>query len=188
MQESKTRAFIAVDIPEDIKSRITEISKGLDSSGIRTVGPEQLHITMFFLGYVDARQLEAVKGALSKMHARSFAVDLNGIGTFDVRNPRVVFVSITKGSEELSAMYAGLFDDISALRIRMDERGFTPHITIARLKSFTGKETNAVKALTEEYSSYDFGSFLCTSIKLKQSVLTREGPVYTDLFVKELTA
>jgi 2'-5' RNA ligase len=188
MQESKTRAFIAIDIPEAIKSKITEISKGLNSGGIRMVGPEQLHITMFFLGYVDAGQLEAVKGALSKVHASSFAVDLNGIGTFDARNPRVVFVNITKGSEELRGVYASLFDDISALRIRMDERGFTPHITIARLKSFTSKETGTVKALAERYSSYDFGSFLCTSIKLKQSVLTREGPVYTDLFVKELNA
>lgn len=93
MQGSKTRAFIAIDIPLNIRSKIAEISKALDSSGIKTVGPEQLHITMFFLGYVDAEQLEAVKGAISRIRARSFAVDLNGIGTFDAGHPRVVKLS-----------------------------------------------------------------------------------------------
>jgi 2'-5' RNA ligase len=188
MQESKTRAFIAIDLPQDIRSRIAEISKSLDSSGIKVVGPEQLHITMFFLGYVDAGQLEAVKLAISDVSMRSFSVDLKGIGTFDARSPRVVFVDIAEGSEGLKEIYAHLFEGISALRIKTDEREFTPHITIARLKRFTSRETGAVNALVEKYPDYDFGAFLCTSIKLKKSVLARSGPEYTDIFVKELTA
>ena len=146
MQESKIRAFIAIDIPADIKSKIIELSKGLNSSGIKPVGPEQLHITLFFLGYVDAEQIASVKLALSKMQVRSFSVDLNGIGTFDPRNPRIVFINIAKGSEELKKIYADLSGDISALRIRMDERAFAPHITIARLKRSAGEEVRAVNA------------------------------------------
>lgn len=188
MQESKTRAFIAIDLPEDIKSRIMSASKEIESDEIKTVGPEQLHITMFFLGYLDAAQLEAVKAVMSKIQMRSFTVDLRGIGTFDPRSPRVVFVNIMKGSEELKEIYASLFDGISSLHIRMDEREFAPHITIARLKRFSSKETGAVKALTERYSDHEFGSFVCRSIKLKQSVLSREGASYADLLVKEFNA
>ncbi len=188
MQESKTRAFIAIDIPQDIKSKILEALKKLDKSRIKAVGPEQLHITMFFLGYVDPSQLDGVKRVLSSMDKRSFTIGLNGIGTFDQRNPHVVFVNITTGSKELKGVYASLSDDLSALRIGIEEREFTPHVTVMRLNSYSRMEISAVSALIKEYSGYDFGSFLCTKIKLKQSVLTDKGPVYTDLFVKELTS
>ena len=183
MQEPKTRAFIAVDIPSEIKAGIADASKELSSEGIKAVGNEQLHITLFFLGYLDEKQLEETKKALDRIQERQFGIDLKGIGTF---GNRVVFVNITKGAEELNAVYSGLFEAIAALGARMERREFAPHLTIARLKRFTKKETGIVKALVKKYPDRDFGSFVCTSIKLKQSALSREGPAYTDLFVKEL--
>lgn len=190
MSESKTKAFIAVDIPQDIKSKIVEVSKSLDSGSIKLVGLEQLHITLFFLGYVDAEQLEAVKRILSSVRASGFAIDLNGMGTFDARNPRVVFVNITQGAEELKALYSSLYNSISALHIKLEEREFTPHVTIARVKKFTSKETGAVTALIKSHSNYDFGSFLCTSMTLKESVPAHglQGPLYRSLYVKSLPA
>jgi len=147
-----------------------------------------LHITMFFLGYLDLGQVEGVKALLSRLSVRRFPVSLGGVGTFDADRPRVVFVNITKGAKELEDIYARLSGGISALRIRMDERGFAPHLTIARVKGFSGREADAVKAFMSEFEGHDFGSFACCSIRLKSSVLTRAGPKYADLFVKELPA
>lgn len=125
---------------------------------------------------------------LSGLEAKSFEVSLNGIGTFDLSRPRVLFVNIVKGYEALRQIYSDLFGDIAALNIKMEEREFSPHVTVARLKGFGAKEMDSARKAVEEHSHQDFGSFLCSSIKLKQSVLTDRGPVYTDLFTKELSA
>lgn len=187
-QNEKTRAFIAVDLPEEIKSKILETSSTLDPVALRAVGSDQLHITLFFLDNVDGRQIDGVKSALSKLDERRFEVSLGGVGTFDISRPRVLFANVTKGYENLLGVYSRLFGDLEVLRIKMEDREFSPHVTIARLKHAGPKEIGAARKAVEDFARKEFGGFVCSSIKLKRSELTSKGPIYTDLFVKELTA
>jgi 2'-5' RNA ligase len=181
----RIRAFIAVDIPTDIKERIVRAAKELESEGIRVVAAEQMHITLFFLGYIDAAQVEATKGIMSSIGSRRFGVSLHGIGTFAIKRPRVIFANIRDGAKELHDIYETVSNGMPAL-MKLEKEEFTPHLTVARLKRFDSATTGRARDFIESYKDMDFGSFECKEIKLKQSVLTNEGAVHSDIHVKEL--
>ena len=181
----RVRAFIAVDIPDGIKERICAAAKEAESDGIRTVAADQMHITLFFLGYLDATQVETVKAVLAGMDCKEFGVSLHGAGTFTIRRPRVVFANILYGADELNAMHEAVSGKLPAM-MKLEKEEFTPHVTMLRLKRFDRITTERARSFIEKYKDTDFGNFECKEVKLKKSVLTGEGALHSDLFVKKL--
>ena len=186
MQNGKTRAFIAVDIPAQVRELIIKAANDIGTEGVKVVGLDQMHITLAFLGDLGAKQIESIKNIVSSIDQRKFDVSLVGTGTFSIKSPRVIFTKIQKGAEELKMIYESMSDRLSEI-VKLGERGFSPHVTIARLKGFDKGAVEVATAFISKYKDYDFGSFTCDSVRLKQSVLAQGGAVHSDLYVKELS-
>ncbi|MGC8687334.1 MAG: RNA 2',3'-cyclic phosphodiesterase [Candidatus Micrarchaeia archaeon] len=183
-KESGTvRSFIAVDLPDDVKNKISgfySVLKGLD---VRSVRWENLHITIMFLGNINNEQLDAARSAIENIEAQKFLIELRGIGAFSLSNPRVLFINIKEGAGRLRDIYSKLAGRLSD-SIHIEEREFVPHLTIAR--AGPAKDRAKIASIIDSYSDYEFGSFECNAITLKASKLTSAGPFYRDLFLKEL--
>ncbi len=173
------RAFIAVDIPDDIKERLLDAAAVLPSNGIVPVKPEALHITLHFLGELDAKGIASAKEALQCLETKPFGVSFAGVSYFDSNFIKVVFAKVSRGAETLSAAYASLSDELSGRGLVLESRAYTPHATIARVKYVADRD--ALIGAMSRLGGTEFGSFEVRSVALKESVLSRLGPVYSTL-------
>lgn len=178
------RAFICIDLPDSIKENISSSMDKLDRHEFRTVKNSSMHITLFFLGNIDKHQQELVCAAIEKRVQKGFFVSVKGVGVFSPSRPNVVFAKIDDGAKELLDIHDLLLSAIESAGIEIEQRKYAPHITIARAKERLGKLS--VGDFLKENSEKEFGEFMCDSIKLKRSVLTSDGPVYEDIYVKRL--
>ncbi len=173
------RAFIAIDIPESIKEKILEISKELSSQGITLVKKEAFHINLYFLGEISEENAGEIGKNLKLIKASPFQASISGLDCFTPQKIRVIFAKVVEGKDELVSVY----NQISEFLIKKgfkSEKDFTPHVTLARIRSIRDKEK--LISLIKKNSQNNFGSFTVNSIKLKSSVLSRDGPIYKDLY------
>jgi len=174
------RRFVAIDITNkkvvDTAIRVQDLIR---RNNIKATfpNPNQLHITLKFLGEVQDMLIDEIKNALSETHFNRFNIRFEGIDAFpNISRPRVVFIDV-EYSRELEALYKAVDKSLSFLRIREDKR-FHPHVTIARIKSIFGWN----KSLVDELKSINIDSTEeITEFKLKQSILKYSGPEYIDL-------
>ena len=179
--------FIAVDIPDRVKAAILERTRMLARDWAKPVTAGQMHITIFFLGYLDDARVGKVEELMSGLSARRFTISLAGLGTFPGREQRVVFAGIREGREALAEIHSRLLGPLSGLGIRMEQREFNPHLTVMRIKGTAAHMGETVEELISGSGGTEFGSFLCGSIRLKESVLGGHGAVHTEMFEKELS-
>jgi 2'-5' RNA ligase len=178
------RAFTAIDIPKEIKARINDASKQLRSiDGARLVDEDSMHITLHFLGEISDAQADHLKEAMASIDFAPFEISIKGIGFFEPERPRVVFAGLEKGAEEVKRLYALLYDPIIKLGIRLEEREYIPHLTIARLKFAGTHSARLLERFAEEHKE-EFGSFECKSVALKRSDFTSGGVKHTTLYEK----
>ena len=177
------RCFIAVEV--DDPSTLDGIAKAQSSlnsteAHLKLVERENLHLTLKFLGDVREGLLPEVAKAVSETSFRPFRMALRGVGVFpNLRRPRVIWAGITEGVEELTAIFRDLEPRLVDLDFKPESRPFSPHITIARVRSGRNRDRliEEVMALRDT----DFGDFEARHVKLKKSILTPRGPIYTDL-------
>ena len=179
------RAFIAVDIPRDVKEKFSEAQGRLRRAGadVRWVQPHNAHLTLQFLGDTPVEKIEEIKTALGRVatSSRAFDVAIEGLGVFpNARRPRVVWIGVSTGANELAAIKRSVGDEMRRLGFQPEERAFSPHITLGRVKS--AKNTDKLASLLEMEKGFQAGNFLSTEIRLIRSVLSSEGPTYTTLF------
>ena len=183
-RESKLiRSFIAVDVPDNIKSNI--VTKHID---IKFVPKDQMHITLFFLGAISQDKVASVERLLAKFNYKSFKISLRGVSTFNERNPRVLFVKIANGADELNEIYNKLRPEIAEEGIKMESRQFTPHLTIARVKGFDRNSAIGKDLLDfmAKNKNYEFGSFDANFLVMKASVLKNTGAEHHDIYIRQL--
>jgi len=177
------RSFIAFEVnSKEILERLGEVGRLLVASGadLKPVEPMNVHITLRFLGDVSLDMVERVYGEMQKVSFKPFTVRLNGLGAFpDVRYPRVVWVGIVDGTEELRSVFDQLEPLLRSLGFAPDAHGFSPHLTIARVRS--GRNKAELARVIGENSSFEFGSMCADCLRLKRSVLTPKGPIYSTL-------
>lgn len=180
------RAFIAIDMPDEAKESILSILEELPCKCLRPVKKESMHLTLIFLGRPARREVEDVRRIMGGLDSKKFAMSIKGIGAFTPREPRVVFVSINEGKQELLAIHRKIAADLGDSGIAVEDRPYQPHITIARVYKATPHESGQISGIVEKHKGDEFGSFVCGSIKLKSSIM--EGGHYThnDIYVKEL--
>lgn len=180
----KLRTFVAVEIGEEIRKGLSEIITRLKATGtdVKWVAPENIHITLKFLGYIEDTQVAAVSKIIRKAVAfiNSFVVDIRHLGAFpNVKRPRVIFAVAHEDGNNLATIYSRLDEGLTELGIEREGREFTPHLTIGRVKS-----PKNLKALTEVMDSFkesSFGQQMVEGIVLMQSDLKPTGPVYRKL-------
>ncbi len=179
------RCFVAVDVRlegEGLEA-YRNVRRSLEAElRVKPVEEENLHLTLRFLGEVEEGVVRRVGEALRGIRYPRFSVTLRGLGAFpSPGNPRVIWIGVEEGGEELR----GLRDEIErALRgiVPREEESFVAHLTIARVKE---RARGAIEIL-KEYGDYEFGKVDVNEFKLKRSVLTRKGPIYTDIEVYPL--
>ncbi len=179
-----TRAFIAIEIDEAVKEKLAEVSNRIKYACAKAVPPHQVHITMAFLGGIDDESIEEIGMLLSAMRRSQFNISLTGLGVFSAKSPKVIFAKVLGGQEELGLMASYINDGIRALGMKIDERKFSAHVTIARVRGPGAADMDHISRFVAAHSGDQFGSFVCGGIKLKGSLLTPNGPVYRDLFAK----
>ncbi|MDI9619714.1 MAG: RNA 2',3'-cyclic phosphodiesterase [Candidatus Nezhaarchaeota archaeon] len=177
------RCFIAIDIDApDVVNRIIEIQRALQTEGskLKAVEAENLHLTLFFLGEQPPSVVERVREVMLGISFKPFTIKLQGIGAFPSNDrPRVVWVGIAEGFEEVRKIYYELRARLRSIPIRLEpESSFTPHITLARVK-FCGY---ALRKTLMELKDVELGAQEVKSVKLKKSTLTPRGPVYETMF------
>lgn len=171
------RTFVAIEVSdENVIKRIQTIQSDI-SINAKTVNPNNLHFTLQFLGDVSEDMVGKITDALSMIEFSSFDVSFKGLGVFPKPSfPRVIWIGTKKGKEELVDLAEKVHSALLPLGFKSD-KPFKPHITIFRLKN----KIDDISKKLEKYSSEEFGSQKINSIKFKKSVLTPNGPIYTDL-------
>jgi len=177
------RSFIAFDIDsESVIKRLTEVQNTLANTGanLKIVQPQNIHVTMRFLGNISPNMIDSVYEEMEQVSFAPFETELRGVGAFPtLRYPRVLWVGIKKGAEELADISAQLEPRLRGLGFKPDSKGFSPHLTIARVRSGRNK-AELIRTITES-EDYQFGVVKASCLRLKKSVLTPKGPIYSTL-------
>ncbi|MDX1776698.1 MAG: RNA 2',3'-cyclic phosphodiesterase [Desulfobulbales bacterium] len=167
------RLFIAIDLPETIKKNLQLMSFGIP--GAKWISPEQLHLTVRFIGEVDGALFHDIKSILAEVSMPSFRLQLKGVGHFPPRGePRVIWVGLT-ASEPLQTLRKKIDAALIKTGLDPERRKFSPHITLARLKNTPVQKIANFLAGNGLFSQEPFhvGDF-----KLYSSTLTRKGAIH----------
>ena len=175
------RTFIAVEVPVAVRDRVAELEHQLQETGtdIKWVDPGNIHITLKFLGNIDTGQPSVIRNGLCAAldGTHSFDLKLGRVGAFpDLNRPRVFWVSVVEGREELTAMQQRIETELHSCGFVREERPFSPHLTIGRVRSPKGlaKLTEQVQATT-----FETDPFPVARVAVVKSDLKPGGPVYT---------
>ena len=177
------RSFIAFDINSElVLKRLSEVQGTLVNTGadLKMVKPQNIHVTMRFLGNITPHMVDLIHEEMKKISFAPFDIELRGLGAFpSLRYARVVWAGIRKGADELTNIFNQLEPRLRRLGFKPDSKGFSPHLTIARVK--TGRHKAELIRCVEDMADYEFGIIKADYLKLKKSVLTPKGPIYTTL-------
>jgi 2'-5' RNA ligase len=172
------RVFIALELPQAVREALAQAQESLRGSRAKLtfVDPAIIHITLKFLGEVDERGIPGIVKAMRSIRFSPYEMNIRSISGNNRSRPRVVW-GVAEDSGKSAALSALLDDALEPLGFEREERAFTPHATIARVREFHQSLTEKMRALTE----FPCGSCTITGMKLKMSTLTPHGPVYEDI-------
>ena len=177
------RSFIAFDLDSElVLKRITAVQDLLAKSGadLKLVEPKNIHMTVRFLGNITPSMVEKIFQEMKKVQFAAFDVKIHGIGAFpNVHYPRVLWAGITEGADQLRNIFSQLEPRLRSIGFTPDKRGFSPHLTIARVKS--GRNKAELAKFVTENVNYEFGIVRAECLRLKRSDLTPKGPIYSTL-------
>jgi 2'-5' RNA ligase len=180
------RCFVAVDVSGQARAQIGELLRllGRTPGPVRWGKPDQMHLTLAFLGEVPQEFVDAVTRKLGPAVARSrrFDARLGGVGAFpNPKRARIVWVGMEQGRDELCALQAGVVEALTTVGFQPESRPFSPHLTIGRVK-IPADVGSAVQV------RFESEPFAVSRVVLFRSVLLPAGPVYSTLAEFPLSA
>src|SRR5581483_296748 len=188
------RLFVALDIDDLVRERITRFIEGLRNFApdARWVKAEALHVTLKFIGEQPESALESIKAALRTVAGSSLAIHFRGYGFFPTaKSARVFWIGMETGPQ-MAALAAAIDEKMPALGISKEDRPFSPHLTLARAGGGSGsprwrkgdRPNRTFQTLQEKLDPLpapEFGSMTAHEFYLYQSQLSPEGSRYTKL-------
>jgi len=185
---SLLRAFIAVELPLEIRQAVCNTTSRLRNeigALVRWVPIENMHLTLKFLGDVSPANMEMLSqmlGAETDLF-NCFDLRLSGIGSFpSLKRPRVIYIGI-QAPAVLESLQRGIESASRRLGYESEERGFSPHLTIGRVKqNISATEQQVIRRALEETKIDSLGTTRVDSVQLFKSDLKPTGSVYTRLF------
>ena len=184
-----TRAFIAIELPEEISAFIHKTQEGLKSYGLKAkwVRSENIHLTLKFLGDISSKNLKKAGDAIIDAASENVSISLSakGIGVFPgVKRPRVIWTGITGQTKELGDLQKTLDGKLEAVGFPKEKRPFRGHLTIARIK---GKvDARRLIDAMKELGKFESKIFIADEVVLFKSELRPSGAVYTKLMTAAL--
>jgi 2'-5' RNA ligase len=172
------RAFIALELPGEIRDRLKEAQDLLRGCPARLtfVEPDLIHITLKFLGEVEEKDLQRLTDTLKGVSFRPFPVTVGTVTVNNVKRPHTVWCTVSDGGEG-KKLFRRVEEVLAPLGFERETREFTPHATLARVKVPDPSLFKALRALDKT----SYGDCMITGMKLKKSTLTPRGPLYEDL-------
>lgn len=177
------RSFISIELPDGIKSSITELIANIRKTGIDVawIPAEKIHLTLKFLGNTDDSLIPKIKERISKklLHYNAFYINIIGIGCFpSEKRPRVLWVGVER-SDILQSIQMEIDSEVAGLGFEREDRPFSPHLTIGRVRSQKGSAEMLRRF--EEFRTADFGAVEVKSIHIMKSELKPAGAEHTSI-------
>ncbi|MCL7387290.1 MAG: RNA 2',3'-cyclic phosphodiesterase [Thaumarchaeota archaeon] len=181
------RCFIAVEVNDTtIVEKILDVQSKMETVGadIKFVEPHNLHLTLWFLGEITEQKLRQVMEAVKKVKFSRSSIKLKGLGYFPGGGRiNVIWVGVEDPADTLRSIHSQLVKLLEPIGFRPEEREFTPHLTIGRVRSV--KDKARLLSFIKDLAYLDFGVQSIDRLFLKRSVLTSKGPIYSNLLVVE---
>ena len=176
------RLFVALGLPERIRLRLATLAVGID--GARWAPPENLHVTLRFIGDLAEDRIADIGDALDAIRMPALHVTLRGAGHFSSgKKTRAVWVGVEK-TEELAALQARVERAVTACGLEPERRKYAPHVTIARLSR---ARPGHVRSWLEANAAFEDAPFEAATFTLYESRLGKSGPGYLPLAEFPLT-
>ncbi|WP_129125131.1 RNA 2',3'-cyclic phosphodiesterase [Geomonas oryzae] len=167
------RLFIAIELPDEIKETLSSFC--CDLPGMRWVPTDQIHLTLRFLGDVQPKEAAGLKEALAAIAFAPFPLTVQGVGHFPPHgHPRVLWIGLEE-SRPLLELQQRIETAVAGAGIVPEERRFSPHITIARIKE---NASAAVKLFEVKHRQLSFPPFTVEDFILFSSVLSPKGATH----------
>ena len=172
------RAFVALELSQEIKDNLSAAQNTVRSCNARLtfVNPENMHITLKFLGDVQQEKLKKVMDAIRSVTFSPFPIQARTVTVNNPKRPHTVWCDIDDGGMG-ERLFILIENALAPLGFDRENRRFTPHATLARVKSMDPSLFLAINNLKEK----SWGNCIISGIKLKKSTLLPKGPVYEDL-------
>ncbi len=183
------RAFLASELPADLQDAIStataDLHRALSNGLIRWVPAHNVHLTLKFLGDVSPSNLDLIKQMLVTEASQftAFDVQVQGLGCYpNVRRPRVLWVGL-EAPAELGSLQRAIEAAAARLGYEAEERGFSPHLTIGRVRqNASSTDLHRIRTCLESTHVGMLGTARVDAVHLFKSELRPEGSIYTRLF------
>ncbi len=181
-RDNQKRLFIAIEFPQKLRQYFYNIIISMSNKNheIRAIVPDNIHLTLKFLGNTNISRISKIARAISSVSASFPKFSFNTgdrIEAFPgLKSARIIFVPVEEGSEKIIQFYGKLEDSLSKVKIRKEPRKFIPHLTVARIRNMID--------LREEINNIDIApqkNIECTHLTLFESVLKQSGSEYKVL-------
>jgi len=174
----------AVQLIAELRDRAARLAP---HARITWLTAERLHLTLAFIGHVDATRLPAIQRSLQPpLTARPFEIGLRGLGAFPDRGrPRVIWAGLDRGRDDLTALAGELTARLGSTGVPVDDRPHQPHLTLARVRDAGGLRTSTLFAGLEQVA---LGTMEVRAITLFESRLSPAGAIYQPLAKSHLGA
>ncbi|HEX8078026.1 MAG TPA: RNA 2',3'-cyclic phosphodiesterase [Chthoniobacterales bacterium] len=180
---SAKRLFICLELPPSITARLGELDPHL--RGVRWLDPRQMHLTLAFLGNIDAQTQDTLSKKLQAIAWKPFFLPLVGLGTFPSKGwPKIIWIGVGTGHPHLFQLHKRIQEALLAAGLEPDPRSFHPHVTLARCRDVSPQ---TIRPFLKSHTDFEAGLIHVESFCLNSSALTPAGSVYSaELVIKAL--
>ena len=175
------RAFLGISIPEDLKQRIMQIQDNFADFDIKFVEIENLHFNLRFFEEIEDDKIEKLRMILEETckHFEPFEINISGLGTFPNKNYiRVIWIGVKDGYQAFITLAEAIDSALNNLGFLREEK-FVPHLTLGRVRS--GRNKDELLLTIRKIENMEIGKMIVNEIKLFQSILTPNGPIYKEI-------
>ncbi len=194
MIDQQIRAFIAIELPAELRKRMGEFQAGLNrpqQKFVKWVNPGSVHLTLKFLGNVKEKQLDSIKKELQDIakESRTFSIATSETGCFpNLKRARVFWLGLDGDIDQLLKLQGRIDEALSRMGFAKENRPFTAHLTLARLKEDCSMADRLEFAELVKDANFERPfSMKIEAVSLMRSQLTPAGAVYTQLAEFRLT-
>ena len=169
------RLFVAIDPPAAMREVLAGLNPNL--TGVRWLQPEQIHLTLSFLGYVAPPAGEILREKLAEIRFTPFFLPVRGVGVFPVKGkPNVLWAGVGLGHPQLFRVYKRVQEAALAAGLEPDLRAWHPHITFARCRDVSAE---TVRPFLKRHADFDAGLVRVEAFSLYSSSPGPLGSAYT---------
>ena len=182
-QMARIRTFVAIEATDEIRAAGQHLIHQFAqrAPGVRWVAPQQIHLTLKFLGDVDEREIYGICSTLERLISRidHFQVECRDLGAFPSSDrPRTLWMGIRDQTGQLADLQGRIEETLMPLGFPRETRQFHGHLTLGRIRRQPG---DTLRTLLASHAVDEFGILPIDEVVIFASELTKEGPHYTPL-------